>query len=85
MGALSNKGGRGQRNREENGASRANFVASLLVRPARRNRHATQAKVTIVSRRMSLRLSELSIIERCHIIQVTIVLCRESLGSSALS
>ena len=50
-------------------ALRANFAA-------RRNRQATQANVTIVSRRMSVRLSELSIIERCHIIKVTIVSCR---------
>ena len=57
-------------------ALRATFAASLLVRPARRNRQATQANVTIVSRRMSVRLSELSIIERYHIIQVTIVSCR---------
>ena len=38
LGALSNKGGRGQRNREEIGAG-----ARPLVRPARQNRHATQA------------------------------------------
>ena len=61
LGALSNKGGREQRNREEIGAeatwflffsrlrrsfsraSRANFVATPLLRPARQNRHATQA------------------------------------------
>ena len=58
MGALSNKGGRGHRNREEIGAGttyfsrgfaaryralRANFAASPLVRPALQNRHATQA------------------------------------------
>ena len=58
LGALSNKGGRGQRNREEIGAeatwtsplrrsfspaSRANFAAAPLLRPARQNRHATQA------------------------------------------
>ena len=61
LGALSNKGGRGQRNREEIGAeaiwflffsrlrrsfsraSRANFAATPLLRPARQNRHATQA------------------------------------------
>ena len=36
VGALSNKGGRGQRNREEIGAG------SPLVRPDRQNRHATQ-------------------------------------------
>ena len=54
--ALSNKGGRGRRNREEIGAeatyfsrgfaarSRANFAATLLLRPAQQNRHATQAK-----------------------------------------
>ena len=60
-GALSNKGGRGQRNRKEIGAgatwflffsrlrrsfsraSRANFAATPLLRPARQNRHATQA------------------------------------------
>ena len=61
LGALSNKGGRGQRNREEIGAeaiwflffsrlrrsfsraSRANFAATPVLRPARQNRHATQA------------------------------------------
>ena len=59
LGALSNKGGRGQRNREEigaeatlffsrlrrsfSGASRANFAATPLLRPAQQNRHATQA------------------------------------------
>ena len=37
-GALSNKGGRGQRNREEIGAG--------AVRPARQNRHATLATET---------------------------------------
>ena len=37
LGALSNKGGRGQRNREEIGA------ASPLLRPAQQNRHATRA------------------------------------------
>ena len=59
LGALSNKGGRGQRNREEIGAeaififrsfsraSRANFAATPLLRPARQNRHATQAKGTL--------------------------------------
>ena len=60
LGALSNKGGRGQRNREEIGAeaffsrlrrsfsraSRPNFVATPLLRPARQNRHATQAIMT---------------------------------------
>ena len=35
LGELSNKGGRGQRNREE--------VATPLLRPARQSRHATQA------------------------------------------
>ena len=60
LGALSNKGGRGQRNREEigaeatlffsrlrrsfSGASRANFAATPLLRPAQQNRHATQAR-----------------------------------------
>ena len=58
LGALSNKGGRGQRNREEIGveatyfsrgfaarsrALRANFAATPLLRPAQQNRHATQA------------------------------------------
>ena len=48
LGALSNKGGRGQRNREEirrsfSRASRANFAATPLLRPGRQNRHATQA------------------------------------------
>ena len=38
-GELSNKGGRGQRNREEIGAG----ATSPLVRPARQKRHATQA------------------------------------------
>ena len=47
LGALSNKGGRGQRNREEI-ASRANFAAWPLVRPARQNRHATQATLVIL-------------------------------------
>ena len=36
LGELSNKGGRGQRNREE--------IGTPLLRPARQNRHATQAK-----------------------------------------
>ena len=59
LGALSNKGGGEHRNREEIGAgatfsrgfaarsraSRANFAASPLVRPALQNRHATQATV----------------------------------------
>ena len=58
LGALSNKGGRGQRNREEGAeatyfsrgfgarsrALRANFAATPLLRPARQNRHATQAR-----------------------------------------
>ena len=56
LGELSNKGGRGQRNREEIGAgagasplvlarfAREFFVATPLLRPARQNRHATQAK-----------------------------------------
>ena len=62
LGALSNKGGRGQRNREEIGAeatcflffsrlrrsfSRANFAATPLLRPARQNRHATQANTSV--------------------------------------
>ena len=42
LGALSNKGGRGQRNREEIGAE-ANFAATPVLHPARQNRHATQA------------------------------------------
>ena len=68
LGALSNKGGRGQRNREEIGAeatwflffsrlrrsfsraSRANFAATPLLRPARQNRHATQASPKIASK-----------------------------------
>ena len=41
LGALSNKGGRGQRNCEEIGAS-------PLVRPARQNHHATQANYLLV-------------------------------------
>ena len=41
LGALSNKGGRGQRNCEEIGAS-------PLVCPARQNRHATQANYLLV-------------------------------------
>ena len=51
--ALSNKGGREQRNREEIGAerfssaSRANFAATPLLRPARQNRHATQAILSV--------------------------------------
>ena len=43
LGALSNKGGREQRNREEIGAGatvRANFAASPLARRARQNRLA---------------------------------------------
>ena len=61
LGALSNVGGRGRRNREEIGAGatfsrgfaarsralRARIsrpAASSLVRPARQNRHATQAR-----------------------------------------
>ena len=63
LGALSNKGGRGQTNREEIGAeatlffsrlrrsfsraSRANFAATPLLRPARQNRHATQANTSV--------------------------------------
>ena len=48
MGALSNKGGRAQRNREEIGAGVIIFIAaSPLVRPARQNRHATQAKLSM--------------------------------------
>ena len=39
LGALSNKGGRGQRNREE-----IFLAATPLLRPARQNRHATQAR-----------------------------------------
>ena len=64
LGALRNKGGRGQRNREEieagatwktgfgfgarSRASRPNFAATplLALRPARQNRHATQAMLT---------------------------------------
>ena len=61
LGKLSNKGGRGQRNREEIGAgaaalplvlarfAREFFVATPLLRPARQNRHATQARNTCVS------------------------------------
>ena len=58
LGMLSNKGRQGKRNREEIGAgaaswlcrsflraSRMNFVASPLMRPAQQNRHATQATV----------------------------------------
>ena len=58
MGELSNKGGRGQRNREEIGAgasplvlarfTRKFFVATPLLRPARQNRHATQATKTLI-------------------------------------
>ena len=43
---LRNKGGRGQRNHEEIGAGATVFIflaAAPLVRPARQNRHATQA------------------------------------------
>ena len=43
VGRVSNKGGRGQRNREEIGAG-ATFAAMPLLRPARQNRHATQAR-----------------------------------------
>ena len=58
LGTLSNKGGRGKRNREETGAgatswpcrsflrtSRMKFVASPLMRPAQQNHHATKATV----------------------------------------
>ena len=48
LGALSNKGGRGQRNRDEIGAGATFLVASPLVRPARQNCHATQAKIVLV-------------------------------------
>ena len=61
LGALSNKGGRGQRNREEIGAeatwktrrsfshaSRANFAATPLLRPAQQNPHATQANYSLI-------------------------------------
>ena len=44
---LSNKSGRGQRNREEIGAGATEkcfLAASPLVRPTRQTRHATQAK-----------------------------------------
>ena len=51
MGALSNKGGRGQRNREEIGAVFILLAASPLVRPARQNHHATQATPGLVSYR----------------------------------
>ena len=50
LGALSNNGGRGQRNRSFLRASRANFAASPLVRPARRNRHATQTSLNQADR-----------------------------------
>ena len=52
LGALSNKGGREQRNREEIGAGAVFifFAASPLVRPARQNRHATQASNWSLSR-----------------------------------
>ena len=47
LGALSNKGGRGQRNREEIGAGATwNFFSRLrrlCARPVDKNRHATQA------------------------------------------
>ena len=67
LGGLSNKGGRGQRNREEIGAeatwflffsllgrsfsraSRANFAATPLLRPARQNRHVTQARWSLTA------------------------------------
>ena len=45
LGALSNKGGRGQRNREEIGADRG-FATRA---PGSTNRHATQASETVVS------------------------------------
>ena len=50
LGALSNKVGRGQRNREEIGAEQLEtcfyfifLAATPLLRPAQQNRHATQA------------------------------------------
>ena len=49
MGALSNKGRRGQRNREEIGVGATFLAASTLVRPARQNRHATQANSTLAA------------------------------------
>ena len=50
LGALTNKGGRGQRNREEIGAGATYFLAgSPLVRPARQNRHARQANNSLRS------------------------------------
>ena len=45
LGELSNKGGRGQRNREEIGAE-ATWTTPLL-RPAGQNRHATQASFNL--------------------------------------
>ena len=51
LGALSNKGGRGQRNREEIGAVFILLAASPLVGPARQNHHATQATPGLVSYR----------------------------------
>ena len=45
LSALSNKGGRGQRNREEIGAGATCLFFSQLVCPARQNRHATQASL----------------------------------------
>ena len=44
MGALSSKGGREQRNREEIGREQL-YYFSPLVRPARQNRHARQANI----------------------------------------
>ena len=61
LGELSNKGGRGQRNREEigfyfsRGFAREFVVATPLLCPARQNRHATQA--TMVLEGVSISLS----------------------------
>ena len=87
LGALSNKGGRGQRNREEIGAgatyfsrgfaarshalppaSRANFAATLLLRPARQNRHATQATKRNVWRGVVSPLKAVSLDIECRIL-----------------
>ena len=67
MGALSNKGGREQRNREEIGAEAiflaasplvlARFAATPLLRPARQNRHATQA-INLNAERTSVQMNK---------------------------
>ena len=56
LGALSNKGGRGQRNREEIGAE----ATTPLLCPARQNRHATQANSALTIQLLAQRTN-------CHV------------------